>query len=57
MYQVQMQYVPGIDSIWVAKLELDHQIHEFETEEEALNKAAELQNSDTEGRSFKVVYL
>lgn len=57
MYQVQMQYMPGIESIWVAKLEVEHEIHQFETEEEALSKVEELQNLDTEGRRYRVVYL
>lgn len=57
MYQIQMQYMPGIDSIWVAKLEVDHEIYQFETEEEALAKANELQNADSQGRGYRVVYL
>lgn len=52
-----MQYMPGIDSIWVAKLEVDHEIYQFETEEEALAKANELQNADSQGRGYRVVYL
>jgi hypothetical protein len=57
MHQVQMQFIPGNDSIWVARLEEHHELHQFETEQEAHIKKEELENVDTEDRRYRVVYL
>jgi hypothetical protein len=57
MYQVQMQFIPGNDSIWVLKLHPEDPIYEYEDETEAINKANELQSLDSSGRAYKVVYL
>ena len=57
MYQVQMQFIPGNDSIWVLKLHPEDPIYEYTDETEAINKANELQSSDSSGRAYKVVYL
>lgn len=57
MHQVQMQFIPGNDSIWVARLEEHHELHQFEIEEEAHAKKEELENADTEDRRYRVVYL
>jgi hypothetical protein len=57
MYQVQMQFIPGNDSIWVLKLHPEDPIYEYSDEAEAVNKANELQAADSSGRAYKVVYL
>lgn len=57
MYQVQMQFIPGNDQIWVAHLTPDDPIYEYSTEEEAQAKAAELQAADPTGRQYRVMYI
>lgn len=57
MYQVQMQFIPGNDQIWVARLEPTDPIYEYDNENEAQDKATELQNNDSTGRQYKVVYV
>jgi hypothetical protein len=55
MYQVQMQFIPGNDSIWVARLTPEDLIYNFPIETEAQAKAAELQSADDTGRQYRVV--
>ena len=55
MYQVQMQFIPGNDSIWVARLNPEDPIYNFPIETEAQAKAAELQAADETGRQYRVV--
>lgn len=57
MYQVQMQFIPGSNIIWVARLNPDDPIYEYDNEIEAQDKATELQNADTTGRKYRVVKL
>jgi len=57
MYQVQMQFIPGNDSIWVARLNPEDPIYNFPIETEAQAKAAELQAADETGRQYRVVDL
>lgn len=57
MYQVQMQFIPGNDSIWVARLNPDDPIYEYNNEAEAQAKATELQNADSTGRQYRVTQL
>ena len=57
MYQVQMQYIPGNDSIWVARLNPDDPIYVYDTESEAQAKADELQKNDPTGRQYRVVQI
>lgn len=54
-YQVQMQYIPGNDQIWVARLTPEDPIYEYPIETEAQAKAAELQAADDTGRQYRVV--
>ena len=56
-YQVQMQYIPGNDQIWVARLTPEDPIYEYVHEGEAQAKAAELQAADETGRQYRVVNL
>ena len=52
-YIVLMQFVPGLDQIWVARLNPEDPIYEFDTLEECEAKAAELQAADETGRQYK----
>lgn len=54
MYQVQMQFIPGNDSIWVAHLTPEDPIYEYDNEPQAQAKADELQAQDTSGRLYRV---
>jgi hypothetical protein len=57
IYQVQMQFIPGSDQIWVARLTLEDPIYEYDNFAEAQAKAIELQEADTSGRQYRVVEL
>lgn len=57
MYQVQMQFIPGSNTIWVARLNPNDPIYEYDNEIEAQDKATELQNVDTTGRKYRVVKI
>jgi hypothetical protein len=52
-YIVLMQFIPGLDQIWVARLTPEDPIYTFDTFEECEAKAAELQAADTTGRAYK----
>ena len=52
-YIVLMEFIPGLDQIWVARLTPEDPIYEFDTNEECIAKAAELQAADTTGRQYK----
>ncbi len=54
MYQVQMQFIPGNDQIWVAQLNPSDPIYEYDNEPEAQAKADELQAADPTGRKYRV---
>jgi hypothetical protein len=53
MYVVLKQFIPGNDQIWVAKLNPDDPEYVYPTEQEAIDKAAELQATDPDGRQYK----
>lgn len=53
MYQVQMQFIPGYNNIWVAQLNPEDPTYEFEIEADAIAKAEELQAADPSGRQYK----
>jgi hypothetical protein len=53
MYIVLKQFIPGNDQIWVAKLNPDDLEYIYPTEQEAIDKAAELQAADPNGRQYK----
>lgn len=57
MYQVQMQFVPGNDIIWVAQLTPDDPIYNYDNPADAYAKAVELQAADPTGRKYRVVQL
>jgi hypothetical protein len=56
-YIVLMQFIPGLDQIWVARLTPEDPIYIFDTEEEAQAKADELKAADPTERQYKVVPL
>lgn len=55
MYQVHKQYIPGLDQIWVLKLNEQDDVYVFDVYEEALSKANELELADSSGRKYRVV--
>jgi len=57
MFEVQMQFIPGNDMIWVARLNPDDPIYQYDNETEAQAKADELQANDPTGRKYKVVTI
>ena len=54
IYEVQMQFIPGLDQIWVVKLNPDDPIYQYDNEAEAQAKAEELQAADETGRQYRV---
>jgi hypothetical protein len=57
IYQVQMQFIPGLVQIWVAQLTPEDPIYQYDNEEEAVVKANELQAADETGRQYRVQQL
>lgn len=57
IYQIQMQFIPGNDQIWVSRLNPDDPIYEYDNFAEAQIKATELQDNDPTGRQYRVVTL
>jgi hypothetical protein len=53
-YIVLMQFIPGNDQIWVARLTPEDPIYVYPTQEAAQAKADELQAADPTGRLYKV---
>jgi len=56
-YEVQMQFIPGNDTIWVAHLNPNDPIYQYDNEAEAQAKADELQANDPTGRKYRVIQL
>lgn len=54
IYEVQMQFIPGNDQIWVAHLSENDPIYQYDNYAEAEAKAQELQAADTTGRLYRV---
>ena len=52
-YIVLEQFIPGLDQIWVARLQPEDPIYTFDTLEECEAKAAELQAADETGRLYR----
>ena len=55
-YVILKQFIPGIDQIWVAKLDENDPLYAYDTLEEAEIKMAELQAADP-SRGFKIVQM
>ena len=56
-YEVQMQFIPGNDQIWVARLTSEDPIYQYDNEAEAQAKADELQVNDPTGRQYRITQL
>ena len=56
MYQVQKEFLPGNTQIWVAQLNPDDPIYEYDTEPEAQAKADELAAGDPT-RAYRVAFI
>jgi hypothetical protein len=54
-YLIQMEFIPDNDQIWVSQLEPTDPIYEYDNEQEALDKATELQENDPTGRKYRVI--
>jgi hypothetical protein len=54
VYRIFMQFIPGLDDIWVAQLGPSDPIYDFDDYDEAELKKDELQASDPTGRQYKV---
>jgi hypothetical protein len=52
-YIVLMQFIPGLDQIWVARLQPEDPIYVFDNLEECEAKAAELEAADETGRKYR----
>jgi hypothetical protein len=55
MYQIQMQFLPGYNNIWITQLNPEDTVWEFEIEADAIAKAEELQAADRSGREYQVL--
>ena len=55
IFEVQLQFIPGNDQIWVAHLNPNDPIYEYDTFADAQTKATELQSNDPTGRQYRVV--
>jgi len=53
-YRVIMQFIPGLDQIWVSRLSPEDPEYVYDTEQEAVDKAAELEAADPTGRKYKI---
>jgi len=53
-YRVVMQFIPGVDQIWVSKLNAEDPEYVYDTEQQAIDKANELEAADPTGRKYKV---
>ena len=57
MYQIQMQFIPGNDSIWVIQLHPTDPIYQYDNIDDANNQAVALQTADDTGRIYKVLQI
>lgn len=57
MYKIEMQFIPGVENIWVLKLNIDDPIYEYDDLQEALAKVVELELADPEGRKYRVANI
>jgi len=53
MWQVQMEFIPGNPTIWVAQLTPTDPIYEYDNQPECQAKADELQAQDPTGRQYR----
>jgi hypothetical protein len=53
-YRVMMQFIPKIDQIWVSRLTPEDPEYVYDVEQDAIDKANELEQADPTGRKYKV---
>ena len=49
-----MQFIPGLDQIWVSRLSPEDPEYIYDIEQEAIDKAAELEAADPTERLYKI---
>lgn len=54
MYLILKQFIIGMNVAWVAKLDENDQIFQYELESDAINKLNELESTDNSGRKYKI---
>ena len=54
MFIILKQFIPGNDQIWVTKLNENDPEYIYSNEQEAIDKASELQANDPDKRQYKV---
>jgi len=57
MYQVQMQFIPGNDIIWVARLNPEDPIYEYAYEIDAQNQMNLMKQKDSSGRQYRIIFI
>ena len=57
IYEVQMQFIPGNDQIWVARSNPNDPVYQYDNFADAQAKATELQDNDPTGRQYRVTQL
>lgn len=55
-YVILKQFIPGLDQIWVAKLDEADPVYAYDTSAEAETKMLELQAADP-GRGYKIAEM
>jgi hypothetical protein len=55
MFIILKQFILGNDQIWVTKLNKNDPEYIYSIEQEAIDKASELQTNDPDKRQYKVV--
>jgi hypothetical protein len=54
MFVILKQFIPGNDQIWVTKLNENDPEYIYSNEQEAIDKASELQANNPDKRQYKV---
>ena len=57
MWQVQMQFLPGNDQIWVAQLNPDDLVYNYDSPLDAATQANAMMAADTTGRQYTIVQI
>lgn len=57
MWQVQMQFIPGNNQVWVAQLTPQDPIYKYDTENAAWVQAVTLQEADSSGRLYRAIAI
>ena len=57
MWQVQMQFIPQNDMIWIAQLNPGDPIYNYDNEHDAWTQALTMEAGDASGRQYKAVQV